>query len=559
MDILPLWDGMCYYEHQVQGVHWMLLKEMTGTEVAPATIRGGLQCDDMGLGKTIQILGTMRNNPQPKTLLLCPLAMVSTWVETARRSGFPTYTVSGGGKTKHWALVKGGKGNKGNKGNKGKSSKGEGSKMATEPSLYVTNYDQLVHNPRIVMGSGESTDRDWMEGAEGDEGAEGEGWDRVVCDEAHRLRNPNTVIYNRARKIQARLRWAVTGTPIVNNFKDAAALFHFIGVPGSISTGSSLFYELIGGLVIRRSMEEIRGVVEGVPPAAKFECKTLDFASEEEEELYRACQGLVDKLKYHRDSLGRNEKLVLLLRLRQLSVSPQVYTEAMRLKDKHYDLSFTAPSTKMLALADLIELTPTGKFLVFCSFIRELEILQAFLQETFELEGGIELYHGGLTGAERTATLARVKKPECRVMLVQLQSGGVGLNLQEFDQIAFMSPWWTAALMDQAVARAVRIGQTKAVTVTHLRLAEEEAMNIDQIMMDSADRKRGFLELFFRYTTPPEVALADAAETVAEAEEADAEAVEAIAKMLEAADAEAAAAAVAEDAEDAEDAEEDPQ
>jgi SNF2 family DNA or RNA helicase len=490
-ELLPLWAGMRYYEHQIHGTQWMLHKETVGTEVPVkagatrhVTVYGGLQCDDMGLGKTIQILGMMRNNPQPKTLLLCPLAMVSTWVETATKAGFPTYTVAGGTKSRHWAYV-------------------GGKKPGPQPSLFVTNYDHLVHNPSLLL----DTEREVHD------------WDRVVCDEAHRLRNPGTVLYHRASKIQARLRWTVTGTPIVNSFKDAAALFRFIGVPVSKScTWESHFYELIGGLVVHRSMEEIRGVVAGVPPVPIVETKVLDFASEEEEELYRACQGLVDKLKYHRDSLTRNEMLVLLLRLRQLSVSPQVYTEAMRSKDPLYDLTFTRPSTKALALAELIDEAPTGKFLIFCSFLREMELLQEFLEETFELDGGVELYHGGLTGAERTATLARVKKPKCRVMLVQLQSGGVGLNLQEFDNVVFMSPWWTAALMDQAVARAVRIGQTKTVKVTHLRLAEEEAMNIDKIMADKADTKRGLLMKFFDYALPPAMALALEEEVEEEAE-----------------------------------------
>ena len=357
--------------------------------------------------------------------------------------------------------------------------------------------------------------------------------------------------YHRACKIQAPIRWAVTGTPIVNAFKDAAALFRLIGVPvGKSCSWEHRFYELVGALVVHRSMDEIRGIVEGVPPVPTVETKVLDFASEEEEELYRACQGLVDKLKYHRDSLSRNEKLVLLLRLRQLSVSPQVYTEAMKRKDADYELTFSRPSTKTLALGELMDEAPTGKFLVFCSFIREMELLQAYIEETFELEDGVELYHGGLTAAERTATLARVKKPTCRVMLVQLQSGGVGLNLQEFDQVVFMSPWWTAALMDQAVARAVRIGQTKAVKVTHMRLAEEEAMNIDQIMADRADAKRSFLEKFFSFALPPALALALA--------DADAEAEEELAAALVAAPVAALVAAPAAAAE-ADDTDEDPQ
>jgi hypothetical protein len=75
------------------------------------------------------------------------------------------------------------------------------------------------------------------------------------------------------------------------------------------------------------------------------------------------------------------------------------------------------------------------------------------------------------------------------VLLVQLQSGGTGLNLQHFDRIIFSGPWWTQALMSQAVGRAVGIGQRAVVKVYHLHLKEEVALNIDDIIHEKADGK----------------------------------------------------------------------
>jgi SNF2 family DNA or RNA helicase len=477
--LLPLWDKMTYYEHQVDGIHWMLMKETEGTTVAAKghTVFGGLQCDDMGLGKTIQILATMRNNPQPKTLLLCPLAMVDTWLSTATKAKFSCFKVEGKVGRRSWAHIP-----------------SSAKPRPGRPALYITNYDQLIHRPSLLLG---------LEHA----------WDRIVCDEAHKLRNAKSVLSVRARQIKAPLRWAVTGTPIVNSFRDASSLFAFLGVPvDKTFSWQPPFYELIGELVLHRSMKEIRGKVPGLPPVPLFKTETLEFASPEEAELYRACQGLVDTLKYQRDRLTAQETLVLLMRLRQLSVSPRVYTESMKQKDPEYELSWTAPSTKMIALANAITTAPhTSKFIVFCSFLKEMEYLQEHLQATVPSlaeDSSVELYHGGLSASERDATIHRAKTPACKVILIQLQSGGVGLNLQEFDQVVFMSPWWTAALMDQAIARAVRIGQTKVVTVTHLRLAVEESMNIDEIMSEKADKKREFLDKFFSYRSSVEDALA---------------------------------------------------
>jgi len=75
------------------------------------------------------------------------------------------------------------------------------------------------------------------------------------------------------------------------------------------------------------------------------------------------------------------------------------------------------------------------------------------------------------------------------VLLVQLQCGGTGLNLQENDRVIFMGPWWTSALMKQAVARVYRIGQTKAVEVYRLLLKEELTYNVDRRMMERAFEK----------------------------------------------------------------------
>jgi SNF2 family DNA or RNA helicase len=64
-----------------------------------------------------------------------------------------------------------------------------------------------------------------------------------------------------------------------------------------------------------------------------------------------------------------------------------------------------------------------------------------------------------------------------------------------------MSPWWTAALMDQAIGRAVRIGQKEIVEVTHFVLNEEETMNIDKKMLDKADEKRDMLKSLFMFAS----------------------------------------------------------
>ena len=80
-------------------------------------------------------------------------------------------------------------------------------------------------------------------------------------------------------------------------------------------------------------------------------------------------------------------------------------------------------------------------------------------------------------------------EPKQNVFLVQIHAGGTGLNLQHNDRVVFMGPWWTAALMNQAVARVYRMGQRKEVKVYRLLLEEEQSLNIDRFMMDRAELK----------------------------------------------------------------------
>ena len=127
-------------------------------------------------------------------------------------------------------------------------------------------------------------------------------------------------------------------------------------------------------------------------------------------------------------------------------------------------------------------------------------MLQDYLMMECPLVREVSLYHGGMSPKDKEQALETSKEMlvgnQQEVLLVQLQSGGVGLNLQHCDRIVFMGPWWTAALMDQAVGRAVRIGQEKRVEVHHLRLKEEAVMNIDRFMIEKVEAKRTLCDWF---------------------------------------------------------------
>ena len=452
----PLWPSFEYKPHQLTGISWMLQRE--GKDES-----GGLLCDEMGLGKTMEVLGTMRNSPKRMTLLLCPKAVISQWVEAASKSHFNVWLIE----DYDWSLVS--------------------SMTPGMPHLYITNYEKMT-KPTLFKRH----------------------WSRIVLDEAHRVRNPKSEAYKTIAKMERDTLWAVTATPIVNDVKDMNNLFKLVGFKSNRLNCPNDRLVVVEEACLHRSMEEMRATLKELPSAPIIIKETLDFATQEEEDFYRSVQGKISARWKHIEHDNSKEKFALLMKLRQLSLHPQVYIGAMKRKSilGGYDRpDWDEPSTKFMALKDKIEETQLpSRWIVFCQFHDEMEILQAYLESSPAVHK-VSQYHGGLTQEQKDAVIDESKEPlsqdEARhdILLLQLQSGGVGLNLQHFTKIVFMSPWWTAALMDQAIGRAVRIGQKETVEVFMFVLKEEETMNIDETMLEKAESKRGMLEKAFLHAS----------------------------------------------------------
>jgi len=479
-DLKPLWKDFSYFPHQIDGIHWMLDKERHGVDVGDGKIiYGGFQCDDMGLGKTIQVASVLINHVQPHTLLFAPLAVLDTWTSVLQRAGCIVYHVS----SKQWTRVP------------SSSLLHPHWFRKQRPSVFLTNYEKLYTQPTLF--------RRYV-------------WNRIVLDEAHVIRNGTNKMSTAARAIPAAYRWVVTGTPLVNSLKDVVALLAFLGLPCSKQfRWEPRYLAFLSSLLLHRSLDSLRSVIQGAPPVPVVHEMVLPFSTPQEEEFYHGVQGVIAESlvsKYKKD-IGATDKLKMLLRLRQISVHPQIYIDAMRreLGSRYYDRpDWTHGSTKLDALHRILSHSHTDSssphhFLVFCQFHQEMDLIrQSLLDRGICDSQHVLMYHGGMTQAERAIVLEKSKTLTSSsrspvVLLLQLQAGGVGLNLQEYDRVVFLSPWWTSAMMDQAIARAVRIGQTRVVHIYHLRLAAEVhgSLNIDSFIHHKAHQKRLLLARLF--------------------------------------------------------------
>jgi len=420
------------------------------------TPRGGLMCDDMGLGKTTSTLGLLLNSPLPTslsrhTLILCPKAVVGQWKEMAIKSQFNLIEADGSSWKKPSPFY------------------------TNRPWVYIINYHALLFRPSLFQRK----------------------WGRICIDEAHEISKSKGALYKAIKKLQRSITWCITATPSKNDksmasLKEMRALFSLVGFDPVKLIDSSYMLTLIQTCVLHRSMNEMREVIPGLPPVPRIHREVLPFDSVEEEEFYQGIQGKLVAQWRALDKDNVTGQFQLIMKLRQLSIHPQIYISSKKRESIHYAReNWEGTSTKFQRVLDTIEAeTSPKKWIIFCHFHEEMDLLEDYLMGSKSI-GRINQYHGGIAMEIKEKIIQITKEPITahEILLIQLQSGGVGLNLQHFTKVIFISPWWTQALMNQAIARAVRMGQKEVVDVYHFLVNVEDSLSIDSMMAGHAEVK----------------------------------------------------------------------
>ena len=474
------------FPHQTTAVQWMMEREKD-TE-AP----GGFLCDEMGLGKTITSIGLLTKSRVAYTLILGPLAVIQQWVQAVREEGPAVFTIE-----KQCWICKGGNILKGR--------------------VYITNYDKLVSQPSLFNRL----------------------WNRILCDEAHTLRNCKGKRFKELKKLKTEHMWLLTGTPIVNSKKEFGSLLSLIkpSIGADYSPSLQEAKEGMSKYALCRTTEQLRTVLPGIFPSKPTIVEhRLPFTTEEEAIFYQTIQG---KTKKQLEALLESKDpdmiimLQLLLRLRQISVHPQIYINSRRKRQPEYEQKdWNGHSTKLEGILNILRNdTVSHGYVIFCHFQEEMTLLKSYLEKE-SCVGSVETYTGGLSIQQRNdvieATTLNVRRADqvaaelratfptslplpgtlCSiianflpakhtVLLAQIQTAGTGLNLQHMSRVIFTTPWWTAALMDQAIGRILRMGQTEQVVIHHVALEEEcnedeenPIINIDDYINERVTMKR---------------------------------------------------------------------
>jgi superfamily II DNA or RNA helicase len=440
--------------YQRQGIGWLVALAEAGF--------GGVLADDMGLGKTLQALallvcrhGGLGGAGRP-SLVVMPTSLVSTWLREAGRfaPGLRVLVLHGPDRAKRFASI-------------------------PDHDVVLTTYP-LLHRDHEVLFA--------------------QAWDVAILDEAQAVKNPASAVAKHIRKIDARLRMALTGTPLENNLEELWALLDWVnpGLLGTRSTFREGFRKPIENdgdtaanarLVVRTRPFLLRRTKEAVaadlPPRTEI-VETVPLGASQSA-LYETIRVAMDARV--RDALNarglaasRITVLDALLKMRQAACDPALVKVPAARKVRE--------SAKRARLVEMLEsLVAEGrKVLVFSQFVEMLKLIEADI-------AGCGWQYAMLTGQtrKRAEVIDRFQSGAVDLFLISLKAGGTGLTLTAADTVILYDPWWNPATERQAMDRAHRIGQTKPVFVYRL-IAEG---TVEAAIQDLQKRKQALADALF--------------------------------------------------------------
>lgn len=450
--------------YQLHGIQFMLTKEL----LPEVKYRGGILADEMGLGKTIQMLGLIYSNFCKRTLIVLPNALLNQWENEIKRLFGHSPCVYHGSRKQEKDII--------------------------DSPIVLTTYGTLAS--RNVGSKKIKSDLTKYH------------WNRVIFDEAHHLRNKKTNCYHGAKNLTVDYKWFVTGTPIQNRVNDLLSLCSLLGIETKALYSTSKIQEISKDLVIRRTKTSV-GITL---PNIHNETIVVNWENDEEHNIaadihqlinftnitYANVNRLISMLtKHHLPALVRMRQMCILPSLITTSIDQLVQEEEIDPHDIKYG-GLQGRSKMQAVVRHIYKRQNNGNAkLVFCHYRGEIHFIQQALTHIGFKVGVI----AGNTSHKIRQSIITDRSIE--VMILQVQTGCEGLNLQHYNEIYFTSPHWNPAVEDQAVARAHRIGQTKPVYVYRFIMDNFDSsdpdhpfLSIDQYCLKIQTVKRELQNIF---------------------------------------------------------------
>lgn len=432
--------------YQLSGYRWLVFLKEAGL--------GGILADDMGLGKTVQALALFlhykKDHPDAKFFVVCPTTLIYNWENEIKKfAPSLTYHIHHG--PKRSADIKDFK----------------------EYDVIITTYGTMRSDIKL------------MKEIE---------FDYALLDESQSIKNPQAQVAKAALLLNAKNRVALSGTPVQNNTFDLFAQLNFLnpGILGSreffmneFATPIDKFQEqeivqqlkkLTYPYILRRTKEQ---VAKDLPE--KTETLLVCEMGKEQRKIYDSYRNVYKSQilgMIEEKGINRSQMHILqgLTKLRQICDSPAILNEEDKLANH---------SVKLDELTrEINDNVGQHKALIFSQFLGMLGLIR----DELKIQGiPYAYFDGSTTATEREREIQKFQQEDdCRVFLISLKAGGIGLNLTAADYVYIVDPWWNPAVEQQAIDRTHRIGQTKNIFAYRLICKD----TIEEKMLILQERKR---------------------------------------------------------------------
>ncbi len=407
--------------YQTSGYQWLNYLNDVGW--------GGILADDMGLGKTIQALSMLHHYKEStgglKAIVVCPTTLIYNW-----KNEVDKFTPSLG-----WHIHHG-------------SVRSRNMEELQKHDIIITTYGTLRSDIQLLLKIN---------------------FDYVILDESQAIKNPASKVTRAACLLNAKNRLCMSGTPLQNNTFDIFAQMNFLnpGLLGNMEFFRNEFATPIDKFGEQEQKEHLRKLLfpfilrrtkEQVAKDLPDKTETILFCEMEKEQrkVYEAYRnsyrekilGTIDD-----QGIGKSQLTILqgLMKLRQICDSPAILNEEEK---------YPNHSIKLDELArEIEENIGDHKALIFSQFLGMLALIK---KKLIEDNIPFEYFDGSTSAPDREKAIQNFQNnDECRVFLISLKAGGVGLNLTAADYVYIVDPWWNPAVEQQAIDRTHRIGQTK--------------------------------------------------------------------------------------------------
>lgn len=276
-------------------------------------------------------------------------------------------------------------------------------------------------------------------------------FDVVVLDEVQKIKNIDSRTTLSCNLIKKDIAWIMSGTPLENNSKEILSVFSFIK--------SGFLDKEMSNIEIKNSI-------------APYMLRRL------KKDILKELPDLIEQDFYINLSSSQRSEYNKLFENRRSDNPLSVLTKLKQI----CNFSEDGVSSKLERLNEIVEeLSYKGeKAIVFSQYVKTLEKIFDGIQLSNKF-----IYHGGLDKTEKSIVLENFKNFDGpAVLLMSLQAGAVGLNLQEASTVILFDRWWNPAVENQAIARAHRMGRTEPVHAIKFLINDSVEERINELLKE---------------------------------------------------------------------------